>query len=83
MSAVSAVSPAPARRSGALTRREREVAALIARGLTNREIAEELIISEMTADSHVSHILRKLGFRSRAQVARWAVEHGLRQPDAD
>jgi predicted ATPase/DNA-binding NarL/FixJ family response regulator len=67
----------------ALTPREREVAALIASGLTNRQIAEELIISEMTADSHVSHILRKLGFRSRAQVARWAVEHGLRPPEAD
>jgi predicted ATPase/DNA-binding CsgD family transcriptional regulator len=61
-----------------LTRRERDVAALIARGLTNREIADALVISEMTADSHVSHILRKLGFRSRVQVARWAVERGLR-----
>jgi predicted ATPase/DNA-binding CsgD family transcriptional regulator len=66
---------------GALTRREREVAAWIARGLTNRQIADELVISEMTADSHVSHILRKLGFRSRAQVATWAVERGLTPPD--
>ena len=59
------------------------MAAWIARGLTNRQIADELIISEMTADSHVSHILRKLGFRSRAQVATWAVEQRLRPPDAD
>jgi DNA-binding NarL/FixJ family response regulator len=66
-----------------LTRREREVAALIAQGLMNREIADRLIISEMTADSHVSHILRKLGFRSRAQVATWAVAHGLTAPDPD
>jgi predicted ATPase/DNA-binding CsgD family transcriptional regulator len=67
----------------ALTRRERDVAALIARGLTNREIAEALVISEMTADSHVSHILRKLGFRSRVQVARWAVERGMRSSGDD
>jgi predicted ATPase/DNA-binding NarL/FixJ family response regulator len=67
---------------GALTRREREVAAWIARGLTNRQIADELVISEMTADSHVGHILRKLGFRSRAQVAAWAVERGLTPPDS-
>jgi non-specific serine/threonine protein kinase len=65
----------------ALTRREREVAALIAGGLTNREIAERLVISEMTADSHVSHILRKLRFRSRAQVATWAVAHRLSPPE--
>jgi len=66
-----------------LTRREREVAGWIARGLTNRQIGDQLVISEMTADSHVSHILRKLGFRSRAQVAAWAVEHGLTAPDPD
>ena len=71
---------APAPSPSALTRREREVAALIARGMTNREIADELVISEMTADSHVSHILRKLGFRSRAQVAAWAVGQGLEPP---
>ncbi len=53
----------------------------MARGLTNRQIAEALVVSEMTADSHVSHILRKLGFRSRAQIASWAVQHGLRPPD--
>jgi len=66
-----------------LTRREREVVALIARGLTNRQIADELIISEWTADSHVRHILNKLNFRSRAQVAAWATEHGLITPSAE
>lgn len=61
-----------------LTPREREVAVLIARGLTNREIASSLVISERTADAHVQHILNRLGFNTRAQIAAWAVEHGLR-----
>jgi ATP/maltotriose-dependent transcriptional regulator MalT len=60
-----------------LSRREREVAALIARGLTNRQIAEELVISERTASTHVTNILGKLGFATRAQVAAWAGEQGL------
>ncbi len=60
-----------------LTPREREVAALIARGLTNRQIAEALVISERTASTHVTHILNRLGFTTRAQVAAWAVEQGL------
>jgi predicted ATPase/DNA-binding CsgD family transcriptional regulator/DNA-binding XRE family transcriptional regulator len=60
-----------------LTRREREVASLIARGYTNREIAAELVIANRTADTHVEHILRKLDLPSRAQVAVWAAEHGL------
>jgi len=64
-------------RATPLTRREREVAVLIARGLTNRQIAAALFIAERTADTHVEHILEKLGLRSRAQVAAWAVEHGL------
>ena len=55
-----------------LTEREREVAALIAQGLSNREIAAALVISEGTAEVHVKHVLGKLGFRSRAQVAAWA-----------
>ena len=61
---------------GGLSRRELEVAALIARGHTNRQIAEQLVISEWTVDSHVRHILTKLGFRSRAQVATWTAEQG-------
>jgi non-specific serine/threonine protein kinase len=64
-----------ARAASPLTRREEEVARLIAGGGSNRQIAEELVISERTADSHVSHILTKLGFTTRAQIAVWAVEH--------
>ena len=60
-----------------LTRREREVALLVAQGLTNREIGSRLFITEGTARLHVKHILRKLGFTSRAQVAAWAVGHQL------
>jgi DNA-binding CsgD family transcriptional regulator/tetratricopeptide (TPR) repeat protein len=65
---------------GGLTAREREVAALIARGKTSREIAELLVVSERTAEVHVSNILGKLGFTSRSQIAAWAVEKGLTQP---
>jgi DNA-binding CsgD family transcriptional regulator len=54
-----------------LTRREREVANLVAQGLTNREIAARLFISERTAESHVEQIRGKLGFRSRSQIAAW------------
>ena len=54
-----------------LTRREYEVAALVARGLTNRQIAAELVISERTADGHVASILSRLGFATRAQIAAW------------
>jgi DNA-binding CsgD family transcriptional regulator len=68
----------PARRyADSLTAREREVAGLLARGLTNRAIAAVLIVSERTVDAHVAHILGKLGFRTRAQVAAWAAERGL------
>jgi len=72
-------SPGPVNRSAVrlLSGREREVVALIAQGHTNRQIAEQLVISEWTADTHVRHILTKLGFRSRAQVAAWATEQGL------
>ena len=60
-----------------LTAREREVAALVARGLTNREIAAALVVTERTAETHVQNILNKLGFSSRSQVAAWTVEEGL------
>jgi predicted ATPase/DNA-binding CsgD family transcriptional regulator len=60
-----------------LSERELAVARLIALGRTNRQIAQELIIAEGTADRHVSNILGKLGLGSRAQVARWASEHGI------
>lgn len=60
-----------------LTRREREVIVLLARGYSNRDIARDLVISPKTAEVHVSNILGKLGLTSRAQVAAYAVEHGL------
>jgi DNA-binding NarL/FixJ family response regulator len=62
----------------ALTPRELEVAALIAGGLTNAEIAQRLVLSPGTVGNHLGHILRALGARNRVQVAVWAVEHGLR-----
>jgi predicted ATPase/DNA-binding CsgD family transcriptional regulator len=65
-----------------LTRREREVAVLVARGFTNRQIATELVIAEGTAANHVKHILARLGVDSRVQVAAWAVEHGLHPPSS-
>ncbi|RZL78358.1 MAG: LuxR family transcriptional regulator [Rhodococcus sp. (in: high G+C Gram-positive bacteria)] len=54
-----------------LTRREQQIAALVADGLTNREIATKLVISQRTVDAHVEHIRTKLGFRSRTQIVRW------------
>ncbi len=59
-----------------LTHREREVAALVARGLTNPQIAAALVISPHTAERHVEHILAKLGCSSRAEIAAWTVRHG-------
>jgi DNA-binding CsgD family transcriptional regulator len=60
-----------------LTAREREVAVLIARGLTNRGVAEALVITQRTAERHVENILGKLGLHTRAQIAVWAVQHDL------
>ena len=54
-----------------LTRREREIAALVARGMTNKQIAAALVIAQRTAEAHIEHILNKLGFHSRAQIAVW------------
>jgi non-specific serine/threonine protein kinase len=68
---------APRPEGDVLTARERDVAALVARGQTNREIAAALVISERTADAHVQNILNKLGFNARAQIATWATERGL------
>jgi predicted ATPase/DNA-binding SARP family transcriptional activator/DNA-binding CsgD family transcriptional regulator len=66
-----------------LTRREREVAVLVAGGLTNRQVSTRLGISERTAGNHVARILRKLNLRSRAQIATWASEHRLLTPNSD
>ena len=63
-----------------LTPREREIAALIARGLSNRAIAGELVISQATVARHVANMLTKLGFSSRARIAAWVA--GQRTPDA-
>ncbi|WP_165423320.1 response regulator [Ktedonosporobacter rubrisoli] len=63
-----------------LTEREREVLALIARGYTNKQIAEALFVSEKTARNHVSHILEKLDLSRRSEAAAFAVEHKLVQP---
>jgi predicted ATPase/DNA-binding CsgD family transcriptional regulator len=60
-----------------LSAREREVAALVAEGYSNRAIADALVIAPRTVDTHVSNILSKLDLRSRAQIAAWSVEHGL------
>jgi non-specific serine/threonine protein kinase len=60
-----------------LTRRETEVVALIGQGYTNRQIANALVITEGTAANHVVHILGKLGYHSRSQLAVWAAENGL------
>jgi DNA-binding NarL/FixJ family response regulator len=65
------------RSDGELTTREREVAALISEGLTNSQLAERLFISPKTAAVHVSNILTKLGLSSRAEIAAWAVRHGI------
>ncbi|HEY3062410.1 MAG TPA: BREX system ATP-binding domain-containing protein [Chloroflexota bacterium] len=64
-------------RFGGLTGREREVARLIARGLSNRAIADQLVLGERTVESYVGNILSKLGFGARTQIAAWVVESGL------
>jgi predicted ATPase/DNA-binding CsgD family transcriptional regulator len=60
-----------------LTPRELEVGAFVARGLTNRQIAERLVLSERTVDAHLERIRNRLGVRSRAEIAAWLVERGL------
>jgi predicted ATPase/DNA-binding CsgD family transcriptional regulator/Tfp pilus assembly protein PilF len=66
---------APARSATPLTAREHEIVVLIGRGLSNRQIADELVISPATAARHVANILSKLGFTSRTQIASWAARH--------
>jgi DNA-binding NarL/FixJ family response regulator len=62
---------------GALTPRQKEVAILVGQGLTNRQIAERLVVSERAAAAHVENILNKLGVGSRTQIAVWASERKL------
>jgi non-specific serine/threonine protein kinase len=66
-----------AEKFGGLTSRERDVARLLSQGKSNREIAETLVLSERTVENHVGHILTKLGFNSRAQIAVWVVAKGF------
>ena len=82
LSAIGAGKPdagaAPAPVDAVLTKREIEVAELIARGLTNTQIAKQLVIGERTVDTHVENVLHKLDFASRSQVAAWVTERRLR-----
>jgi len=66
--------PSAAQPSVALTNREEEIALLIARGLTNRKIAQELSISDRTVENHIAKILKKQGFASRARIATWVAQ---------
>lgn len=62
--------------SSALTAREQQVMEMLARGMTNREIAEHLEISIKTVDTHRGHVLKKLGLRNNSELTRFAVKHG-------
>jgi DNA-binding NarL/FixJ family response regulator len=64
-----------------LTGRERELAALIGQGRSNKEIAEALIVTKRTVETHIGNILSKLGFTSRAQIVAWAITSGLVKSD--
>jgi DNA-binding NarL/FixJ family response regulator len=74
--------PAPPKEVDELSEREREVFRLIARGLSNAEIGQELYISETTVKTHVTHILAKLGLRDRVQAVVLAYQSGLVEPAA-
>ena len=74
--------PAPPKELGDLSEREREVFRLMARGLSNGEIAADLYISETTVKTHVTHILQKLGLRDRVQAVVLAHQTGLFEADA-
>jgi two-component system, OmpR family, sensor kinase len=67
----------PPQSASALTRRQREIAGLLAQGLTNAEIAEQLVLTTGTVANHVAGILQRLNLETRTQVATWAVEQGL------
>jgi DNA-binding NarL/FixJ family response regulator len=69
---------AAARVASPLSARESEVAALIALAMTNRQIAERLVLSERTVETHVRSILAKLGFSTRTEIATWTLRHAAR-----
>jgi DNA-binding NarL/FixJ family response regulator len=71
---------AVAEQFGGLTERERQVATLIAQGRSNREIAETLVISYRTVETHIANIMFKLGCTARSQVAAWVVGKGMMKP---
>lgn len=77
MRQIAALPVQPAASSAQLTERELEVLALIARGMSNREIAAELVISEKTVKTHVSSLLGKLQLEARTQLAIYAIKNGL------
>ena len=64
------------RDGGVLSRRETGIAELVAKGLTNRQIAADAGISERTVETHVQHVLAKLGFSRRAEIAAWVARRG-------
>jgi predicted ATPase/DNA-binding CsgD family transcriptional regulator len=68
---------------GGLTARERQVASLIAQGKSNRAIARELVVGVKTVEAHITRILDKLDFSSRAEIAGWAISKGLAEPPQD
>ncbi|WP_163569781.1 response regulator transcription factor [Fodinicola feengrottensis] len=70
------------RRTGPLSRRQYEIAELISQGLMNREIAAVLHLSERTVETHVQHILTRLGFTNRSQIAAWLVAERMRTDSA-
>ena len=74
---IAANEPDEVAEAGLLTLRQQKVAALISAGLTNREIAERLFITERSAEGHVERIRNKLGVHSRTEIATWAFRHGL------
>ena len=73
----------PSSEGSDLSEREIEVLELVARGYTNKQIAEALTIAEKTARNHVARILEKLGLARRSQAAAWATQHGLLDSDRD
>ena len=68
---------------GGLTKREREVAVLIAKGKSNREIARAMTVGVKTIETYVTRMLDKLGFDSRVQIATWTIEKGFGERSQD